>query len=45
MSKPLYWIVWVNGASHRFNGRARARGFALVQKALGHNVVTKSVGF
>ena len=45
MSKPLYWIVWVNGTANRFNERSRARGFALIQKALGRNVVTKSVGF
>lgn len=45
MAKPLYWLVWVNGAPHRFAERSRARGFALIQKALGHSVVTKSVGF
>lgn len=45
MSKPLYWIVWVNGVENRFLERARARGFALVQRALGYSVIIKSVGF
>lgn len=45
MSKPLYWIVWVNGAQHRFTRRAAARGFAMLRRACGDDVVIKAIGF
>lgn len=48
MSKPLYFLVWVNGVSHRFEGpaaRSRARVFAAAQKALGKQIKFQAVGF
>lgn len=44
MSKPAFWIVRLTDKDtsvteeHRFTERARARGFAMMQKALGHSV-------
>lgn len=50
MSIPLYWIVYVTPKhgdkfEQRFTERSRARGFALIQKSLGHAVDTKAVGY
>lgn len=45
MSKPIYWIVWVNGTPHRYTQRAAARGFAMLRKACGDQVIVKAVGF
>lgn len=47
MSKPFYWIVWVNGTGdpRRFQQRATMRAFVALQKLQGHSVIIKSVGF
>lgn len=45
MSKPIYWIVWVNGSPRNFTQRSAARLYAAAQKTLGHQVTVKSVGF
>jgi hypothetical protein len=45
MSKPAYWLVWVNGEQHRFTQRAAMRIFVAAQKALGRQVTIKAVGF
>lgn len=45
MSNPIYWIVWVNATPHKFTQRRTARLYAAAQKALGHQVTVKPVGF
>lgn len=45
MAKPLYWLVWVNGTPRKFTQRSPARLYAAAQKALGHQVIFKPVGF
>lgn len=45
MSKPLYFLVWVNGVSHRKDTRREARIFAALEKVKGNNVIIKAVGF
>lgn len=45
MAKPLYWIVWVNGSPRNFTQRSAARLYAAAQKALGHQIIIKAVGF
>ena len=45
MSKPLYWLVFVNSQTHKFTSRARMRLFVGTQKALGRSVIVKPVGF
>ena len=45
MAKPLYWIVWANGQRYEFRQRCSMRAFVAVQKAMGHRVTTKAVGF
>lgn len=43
--KPAYWIVWVNGVSHRKDTRREARTFAALEKLKGNRVIIKPVGF
>jgi hypothetical protein len=45
MSKPAYFLVWVNGTQHRHNTRSAARLFAAMHKALGARVFVQPVGF
>ena len=45
MSKPAFFIVWVNGEQHRFTQRRTARLFAASARLTGQKVVFKPVGF
>ncbi len=45
MSKPAFFIVWVNGIQHRFTQRRAARLFAASARLTGQKVIFKSVGF
>lgn len=45
MSKPLYFLVWVDGVSHRFSTRKGARCFAAIKRMAGCQVTIKPVGF
>lgn len=49
--KPTHWIVRITDkgtgkvSEHKFFQRARARGFAVVQKAQGHEVEIEAKGW
>lgn len=45
MSKPAFFIVWVDGVSHRFTQRHTARIFAASARIMGKKVIFKPVGF
>lgn len=45
MSKPAFFIVWVNGKQHRFEQRRTARLFAASARLTGQKVIFKPVGF
>ena len=45
MSKPAFFIVWVNGAQYRFDQRRAARLFAVSARMTGQKVIFKSIGF
>lgn len=45
MSKPAFFIVWVDSAQHRFTQRRTARLFAASARVLGKKVIFKPVGF
>lgn len=45
MSKPAFFIVWVNGIQHRFTQRRAARLFAVSARLTGQKVIFKPVGF
>lgn len=45
MSKPAFFIVWVDGVSHRFTQRRTARMFAAYARTLAKKVIFKPVGF
>ena len=45
MSKPAFFIVWVNGTQHRFTQRRTARLFAVSARLTGQKVIFKPVGF
>lgn len=45
MSKPLFWVVWVNGEERKFYKRGAMRAFVAMHKALGHQVTQKAIGF
>ena len=45
MSKPAFFIVWVNGVSHKFTQRRTARIFAASARIMGKKVIFKPVGF
>lgn len=46
MSKPVYWIVYIEGkAPQKFTLRRTMRLFVAVQKALGKKPIVKPVGF
>lgn len=44
MSKPAYFIVWVDGVPHRKETRKGARLFAASQKLIGRKVIFKGIG-
>lgn len=45
MSKPAFFIVWVDGVSHKFTRRRTARLFAACARTVGKKVIFKPVGF
>ena len=45
MSKPAFFIVWVNGTQHRFEHRRTARLFAASTRLTEQKVIFKPVGF
>lgn len=45
MSKPAYFIVWVDGVPHRKETRKGAKLFAASMRILGKKVIFKAIGF
>lgn len=45
MSKPAFYLVWVDGVSHKFTQRRTARLFAASARLTGQKVIFKPVGF
>lgn len=45
MSKPLKWVVFVDGKTVEFRQRSTMRVFVAAQKAMGRKPIVKAIGF